>query len=177
MWPMPGRAKTVSVTTAPPISSANCTPSRCERWDHRVAKGVLGDDADGIEAFGRGLHFMCEKPFADTVEHAREMLQLAEQSKRRLLISQNYRYRPVISRAKQLLEEKIVGPFGHGHIDFYIPADFTGTYREKMDFPLLVDMAIHHMDLIRYVTGRNIVKVTTLSFQPDWSWYAHHAGL
>jgi predicted dehydrogenase len=128
-------------------------------------------------AFGRGLHFMCEKPFADTVEHAQEMLRLAAQCKRRLLISQNYRYRPVISRARQLLAEKIVGPFGHGHIDFYIPADFTGTYREKMDFPLLVDMAIHHMDLIRYVTGRNIVKVTTLSFQPAWSWYAHDAGL
>jgi predicted dehydrogenase len=128
-------------------------------------------------AFGRGLHFMSEKPFADTIEHAREMLQLAAQSQRQLLISQNYRYRPVISRARQLLAEKFAGPFGHGHIDFYIPADFTGTYREKMDFPLLVDMAIHHMDLIRYVTGRNIVKVTTLSFQPAWSWYKHDAGL
>ena len=128
-------------------------------------------------AFGRGLHFMTEKPFADTIEHAHEMLQLARKSKRQLLVSQNYRYRPAISRAKQLLAEKAVGTLVHGHIDFYIPADFTGTYREKMEFPLLVDMAIHHLDLIRYVTGRNIVKVTTLSFNPEWSWYAHDAGL
>jgi predicted dehydrogenase len=128
-------------------------------------------------AFARGLHFMSEKPFADTIGHAHEMLQLAKKSQRQLLISQNYRYRPVISRAKQLLADKIVGPFGHGHIDFYIPADFTGTYREKMEFPLLIDMAVHHLDLMRYVTGRKIVKVTTLSFQPHWSWYKHDSGL
>jgi predicted dehydrogenase len=128
-------------------------------------------------ALAHGLHFMTEKPFADSIEHAREMIRLAGESKRQLLVSQNYRYSPFISRAKQLLAEKTVGNFGHGHIDFYIPADFTGTYREKMEFPLLVDMAIHHLDLIRYVTGRNIVKVTTLSLKPEWSWYAHDSCL
>jgi predicted dehydrogenase len=127
--------------------------------------------------FARGLHVMTEKPLADTLEHAQEMLRLAKAAQRRLLVSQNYRYRPCIQRVKQLLAEKAAGDFGHGHIDFYIPADFTGTYREKMEFPLLIDMAIHHLDLIRYVTGRNIVKVTTLSFNPAWSWYAHDAGL
>jgi predicted dehydrogenase len=128
-------------------------------------------------AFARGLHLMTEKPFADTIGHAREMLRLAKDSGRQLLVSQNYRYRPVISRAKQLLADKAAGDFGHGHIDFYIPADFTGTFREKMEFPLLVDMAIHHLDLIRHVTGRNIVKVTTLSLKPTWSWYEHDPGL
>jgi predicted dehydrogenase len=128
-------------------------------------------------AFARGLHIMTEKPFADTIHHAVEMLRLARESGRRLLVSQNYRYSPAIHRAKQLLAEKTLGDFGHGHIDFYIPADFTGTFREKMEFPLLVDMAIHHLDLIRYVTGRNIVKVTTLSIKPSWSWYEHDPGL
>ena len=128
-------------------------------------------------AFSRGLHVMTEKPFADTLEHADEMLRLAKESGKQLVVSQNYRYRPVIARAKQLLAEKIMGDFGHGHIDFYIPADFGGSYRTTMDFPLLIDMAIHHLDLIRYVTGRNIVKVTTLSFRPGWSWYKHDSGL
>jgi predicted dehydrogenase len=128
-------------------------------------------------AFAHGLNLMTEKPFADTIEHAFEMLQMAKMSGKQLLISQNYRYRPVISCARKLLADKAVGKFGHGHVDFYIPADFTGTFREKMEFPLLIDMAIHHLDLIRYITGRNIVKVTTLSFRPDWSWYEHHPGL
>jgi predicted dehydrogenase len=73
--------------------------------------------------------------------------------------------------------EKPVGALGHGHLDFYIGADFTGTFRESMPFPLLVDMAIHHLDLIRATTGKNIAKVTAQTFNPSWSWYHHHAGL
>jgi predicted dehydrogenase len=46
-----------------------------------------------------------------------------------------------------------------------------------MEFPLLVDMAIHHLDLIRYVTGRNILRVSAWSFRPSWSWYSHDPGL
>jgi predicted dehydrogenase len=43
-----------------------------------------------------------------------------------------------------------------------------------MEYVLLVDMAIHHFDLIRCVTGRNIVNVHTQSYRPPWSWYKHH---
>src|SRR5207247_5394647 len=60
---------------------------------------------------------------------------------------------------------------------FYIAADFTGSFRETMQFPLLVDMAIHHLDLIRATTGRNIAKVTARTFKPSWSWYRHDPGL
>jgi predicted dehydrogenase len=62
-------------------------------------------------------------------------------------------------------------------MDFYIGADFTGSFRETMQFPLLVDMAIHHLDLIRFITGRNIARITAQSFRPTWSWYQHDPGL
>jgi predicted dehydrogenase len=132
---------------------------------------------DARLAFARGLHFMTEKPFADTIDHAREMLRLARDSGRQLLISQNYRYQPFLQLVRQLITDRVVGSLGHGHIDFYAAADLKGTFREKMEFPLLIDLAIHHLDLIRFVTQRNIIKVTTLGFRPDWSWYAHQPGL
>ena len=46
-----------------------------------------------------------------------------------------------------------------------------------MEYVLLADMAIHHLDLVRAVTGRNIVKVFAHTFRPSWSWYQHHSGL
>jgi predicted dehydrogenase len=128
-------------------------------------------------SFGKGLHFMCEKPLADTVEHAREMLELARQSGKQLAVSQQYRFNPTIQHLKHLLAENAVGEFGHGHLDFYIPADFTGTFRETMEYPLLLDMTIHHFDLIRCITGRDITKVLAWSFRPAWSWYQHDPGL
>ena len=128
-------------------------------------------------AFARGLHVMTEKPIAATVEHAQEMIALAKKSGRQLVVSQQYRYTPQVRKLRQLFAEKAMGEFGHGHLDFYIPADFTGTFREKMEFPLLLDMAIHHVDLIRAITGRDIVAITARSFRPSWSWYAHEPGL
>lgn len=128
-------------------------------------------------AFESSLHYLCEKPFADTVPHALEMIELAKSSGKQLAISQNYRFNPEIQIFKKLLAENTVGEFGHGQLDFYIPGDFTGTFREHMEYPLLLDMAIHHFDLIRCVTGRNIEKIIAWSFRPAWSWYTHEPGL
>jgi predicted dehydrogenase len=128
-------------------------------------------------AFARGLHVMTEKPIADSIENACEMVRLAKECGRELVVSQQYRFTPFLQKFKELVRSNALGELGHGHIDYYIPMDFAGTFRETMDFPLLLDMAIHHFDLIRSVTGREIVKVTAHSFRPDWSWYTHHSGL
>jgi predicted dehydrogenase len=128
-------------------------------------------------AFDAGLHLITEKPLADTLERALAMVKMADKAGKQLAVTQNYRYGASMQAFRRVVAEKPVGEFGHGHIDFYIPADFTGTFREKMEYPLLVDMAIHHMDLIRAVTGRNIRKVTAHSYRPAWSWYEHDPAL
>lgn len=128
-------------------------------------------------SLGRGLHLLTEKPIAHDLPSAKLMVNLARQAGRQLMVAQNYRYSTLMQRFKSFFDERPAGEFGHGHIDFYIPADFTGSFRETMEYPLLVDMAIHHLDLIRFVTGRNITKVTAHTFKPAWSWYQHHPGL
>jgi predicted dehydrogenase len=128
-------------------------------------------------AFEHGLHVLTEKPIADTLENAKSMVKSARDANRQLLVAQNYRFSAVIQTLRHIMRQAQVGALGHGHIDFYIAADFTGSFRETMEFPLLIDMAIHHLDLIRAVTGRNIVKVTAQTFRPTWSWYQHHPGL
>lgn len=127
--------------------------------------------------FSRGLHLLTEKPIGDTLESAKKMVRLAEQAKRQLVVAQNYRFSPGARRLRDLVREAPVGTVGHGHLDFYIPGDFAKTFRGTMEFPLLVDMAIHHFDLIRSITGLNIAKVTAQSFRPSWSWYKHDPGL
>lgn len=128
-------------------------------------------------AFSRGLHLMTEKPLAGTVAEALEMVKLAKDANRRLLVSQNYRYNAPYVHARQLLADGAIGEFGGGSIGFYIAGDFRGTFRETMEFPLLVDMSIHHLDLIRFITRQNIRQVTALSFNPPASPYKHDAGL
>jgi len=128
-------------------------------------------------AFTNGLHLLTEKPIADTLENAKLMVGLASRADRQLVVAQNYRYGAAMAALRKVVTESPVGRIGHGHLDFYIGADFTGSFRETMEYPLLIDMAIHHLDLIRAVTGRNIAKVTAMSFRPQWSWYQHEPGL
>ncbi|MFN4243602.1 MAG: Gfo/Idh/MocA family protein [Tepidisphaerales bacterium] len=128
-------------------------------------------------AFARGLHLLTEKPIADTMENAVRMVELARRAGRQLVVAQNYRFSPSARRFRELVRASPVGAVGHGHLDFYIPGDFGGTFRGTMEFPLLVDMAIHHFDLIRCVTGLNIRDITAMSFRPRWSWYRHDPGL
>jgi predicted dehydrogenase len=128
-------------------------------------------------AFARGLHLLTEKPAADTLENAKLMVKLAADAGKQLVVAQNYRFHAPMQTLRRLIAEKPVGEFGHGQLDFYLAADFSGSFRETMRYPLLVDMAIHHLDLIRATTGRNIAQVTAMSFKPSWSWYGHEPGL
>ncbi len=128
-------------------------------------------------ALSRGLHVITEKPIGDTLPNAKKMVKWADDAGRQLVVTQNYRFHPPMATLRKVMQEKPLGELGHGTLDFYLPAEFPGTFRERMAYPLLVDMSIHHMDLIRAITGRNIAKVTVQSFRSPWSWYTHEAGL
>lgn len=128
-------------------------------------------------AFRNGLHLITEKPIGASLDDGKRMVTLARDTGKILMVAQNYRYSRAMQTLARLVREQPLGPLGHGHIDFYIPGDFRGTFRETMEYPLLVDMAVHHFDLIRFITGRNILKVTAQTFHPEWSWYQYHPGL
>lgn len=127
-------------------------------------------------AFENGLHLITEKPIGASLEDAKEMVRLAREAGKQLVVSQNYRYGQSASKWREVVASRPVGELGHGRLEFYIPGDFTGSFRETMEFPLLVDMAVHHFDLIRAVTGKNIQRVSTQSFSPPWNWYQHDSG-
>jgi predicted dehydrogenase len=49
--------------------------------------------------------------------------------------------------------------------------DFGGGFRHDMPYPVIIDMSIHHFDLIRFVTGLDAVKVSGSAWNPPWSNY------
>ncbi len=124
-------------------------------------------------AFSHGLHVLTEKPIADTLPNAKKMVRQAADAGKQLMVAQNYRYHAPMQVLRRLVQEKPLGEIGHGHLDFYIAADFTGSFRQSMPYPLLIDMSIHHFDLIRAVMGQNIARVMVTSYRPPWSWFDH----
>ena len=99
-----------------------------------------------------GLHVLVEKPFADTLEAARELVALAAARQRVLMVSQNYRFFPAPRAAASLVAGSDLGDLYEVAIDFRRnnASPPKPRWRQHWDpQPLLVDMSVHHFDLLR----------------------------
>jgi len=119
-------------------------------------------------------HVLMEKPFAPTVEEARELVELAEQRGRLLMISQNYRFQPAARAAAAAVAAQKIGRLGTVNLDFR-RYDNTAPLAEHRHYhiwePLLADMSIHHFDLMRLIIGQEPVQVTCKTWNASWSNY------
>jgi predicted dehydrogenase len=123
-----------------------------------------------------GLPVLVEKPLAGRWEDCLALTATAEDTGRELAVSQNYRYRPVIETARRLLASGRLGAIGQAQVEFRLHYDFRGTFRETMEHPLILDMAVHHFDLIRWITGLEATSVTARTWNPPWSQFAGDAS-
>ena len=131
-----------------------------------------------LEALAAGKHVLVEKPFAPSVAEARRAVDAAAQAGRVLMVSQNYRFFPAPRAVAALLRSGELGPVGVVHVDFRRNAvGRAGRERHHaLAHPLLVDMAIHHWDLLRMVLGREPRWVVCRSWNPPWSPFAGDAA-
>ncbi|MGC8667307.1 MAG: Gfo/Idh/MocA family protein [Chthonomonadales bacterium] len=122
-----------------------------------------------IRCLEAGLPVLGEKPMAHSMDAAREMVAASERTGKLYMVSQSRRYDARIQAFKRLIEREI-GPLGILNSDFYIGAHFGG-FRDEMESPLILDMAIHTFDAARYLSGTDAVSVYCEEFNPPWSWY------
>ena len=120
-----------------------------------------------------GCHVLSEKPMADTLEEAQDLMARAAAAKRIHAIIQNRRYDPQIRRIRRFLASGEIGDVTSIHADFFIGAHFGG-FRDEMKHVLLLDMAIHTFDAARYLAGQDMTAVYAKEWEPKSSWY--HQG-
>lgn len=126
-------------------------------------------------ALAAGCHVLSEKPMANTLPEARELLALAHQAGRVHAVVQNRRHLPGIRRVKALIESGELGDITAVHADFFLGPHFGG-FRDEMDHVLLLDMAIHTFDAARYLLPSEPMAVYCRETNPKGSWYAHGAS-
>lgn len=132
---------------------------------HRIATTAL-------EA---GCHVFSEKPMAATMAEARDLVRAAEAAGKSHAVMQNRRYDANIRALRGLIERGAIGKVGYVGADFFLGPHFGG-FRDAMDSPLILDMAIHTFDQARFITGAEPVSVYCHEFNPAGSWYAGNAA-
>jgi predicted dehydrogenase len=128
-----------------------------------------------LTALEHGCHVLGEKPLADSMEHAREMVAAAAAAGKTYAVIQNRRYDPRIRRVRGVVEAGTLGRLTQVNCDFYLAPRFGG-FRDRMEHVLLLDMAIHTFDAARYLTGADPVAVYCHEWNPAGSWYDHDAS-
>jgi predicted dehydrogenase len=117
-----------------------------------------------------GCHVVGEKPMASSMEEARRMVRASEETGKLYMVSQTRRWDPKHEMVRRALAAGSVGDITTINCDFYLGAHFGG-FRDEMPSPLILDMAIHHFDLARFVAGVDPVAVYAMEFNPKGSWY------
>lgn len=114
-------------------------------------------------AASRGLHVLCQKPFVRSVAEA-EALIAEIGSKIRVMVHQNWRFRPAYRQIGAWLRDGKIGrpravqiaarsagflPDAEGQI----PALKRQPFMATLDDLVVSEMLIHHLDLLRFVVG------------------------
>lgn len=126
-------------------------------------------------ALKAGCHVFGEKPMAETVEDAQRLVDCAMETGKSYSVMQNRRYNRQIRAFGELLASGMIGDIGSLHANFFLGPHFGG-FREIMDSPLIVDMAIHTFDQARFLLQADPVSVYCHEYNPKGSWYKGNAS-
>ncbi len=124
-----------------------------------------------VAAAAAGKHIICEKPLANSLAEARDMVRAVERARVKHMIMHNYRKIPAVALARQLIEDGRLGEIYHYHgsylQDWIVDPKFPLVWRldkKVAGLGALGDIGAHAIDLAHYLNSditRVAARMTT----------------
>ena len=111
---------------------------------HAIAKDCLE----------HGLHCMIEKPIADRLWQAQELVDLAHQRDLRLMVGHTFEYNPAVRKIRRMIDEGELGEV------FYVDAVRTNLGLFQLNTDAMWDLAPHDISIINYLLGERPQRVS-----------------
>jgi UDP-N-acetylglucosamine 3-dehydrogenase len=106
------------------------------------------------EAMEAGCHVLVEKPIAATEAEAEELVRQSEILGRKLMVGHIVRFDPAVQELRRLLQAEELGRI------FQIRCRRLGPFPARIrDVGVVVDLATHDLDLMRYITGEEVIRL------------------
>src|ERR1700744_4136253 len=104
-----------------------------------------------LACIARNIHILVEKPIASSVEEGREIVTAADRAGVTLMIGHVERFNPAVAAIKQAIS---------GEDILSIAITRVGPFPPRMsNVGVVIDLAVHDIDLIRWFTESDIVEV------------------
>ncbi len=107
-----------------------------------------------LTALEAGAHVLVEKPIAATLEDGQRMIERARALHRLLMVGHIVRFNPAIQALRARLQNQELGRI------FQITCRRVGPFPARIrDVGVVIDLATHDLDLMRYLTGLDPMRV------------------
>ncbi|MGC8811233.1 MAG: Gfo/Idh/MocA family protein [bacterium] len=107
------------------------------------------------EFLSRGKHVYVEKPFTHSYETAYELVKLAEENKRVLMVGHTFEYTAAVNKIKEIVESGELGRV------LYMSCIRVNLGLFQPDINVIWDLAPHDISIILYITGEMPVSVNS----------------
>ncbi|MBE5749939.1 MAG: Gfo/Idh/MocA family oxidoreductase [Clostridiales bacterium] len=128
-----------------------------------IASPVVFHCKQAMLAADNGKHILIEKPISMDIEEGEKLLQYCENKGVKVAAGFMMRFGAHVMNMKKAVEEGKIGQIVSGYSQFtlWLPQD-AGNWRlvkSKSGGGSLMDMGVHCIDLIEYITGSRVVEV------------------
>lgn len=103
----------------------------------------------------RGKHVYVEKPFTHSYETAYELVKLAEDNKKVLMVGHTFEYTAAVNKIKEIVESGELGRV------LYMSCIRVNLGLFQPDINVVWDLAPHDISIILYITGEMPISVNT----------------
>lgn len=133
-----------------------------------------------IPALRKGYHLLLEKPISPNLDECRELVKVAKECERRVVICHVLRYTPIYSKLKEVIDSGAVG-----EIVSVMSIENVGWWHQAHSFvrgnwrnsdttsPMILQKCCHDMDLLLWLTGKTCKSVS--SFGSTYLFNKEHA--
>lgn len=158
------------------IAVADADPARAEEVGHAFAVPAYPDfhqmleqerpeavsvavptalhETVSLAALEAGAHILIEKPIAASVEQGERLIRRSRELNRKLMVGHVVRFNPAIQQLKRRLEAGELGRI------FQVVCRRVNPFPTRIrDVGVVVDLATHDLDLMRYLLGADPLRV------------------
>ena len=106
------------------------------------------------ECLNAGKHVFVEKPLTTSYAEATELIELAREQGKILMVGHIFRYNSAVQKIKELMEKGELGEI------YYLFGHFMGLKDPRLDVGALYNYTVHHIDIYNYLLEKLPEEVT-----------------
>lgn len=129
-----------------------------------------------IDALTHGKHVICDKPLCTDISELDKIEKLSDEKNLVVACMLDLRYLPQAIKAGELIEKGEIGEVKTVSFTGQHPLMFSSRprwyFEEGKHGGTINDIAIHGIDLVRFITGKNL---TSVDFSKTWNAFADKA--